>query len=55
MPVALIVIFKGIEGPEGIKVLSLQEPSKIGKILGEIAPIIMERFLSKKKEVKKEE
>lgn len=54
IPVALIVIFKGIEGPEGIKVLSLQEPSKIGKVLAKVAPVILERFLGER-EVEEEE
>ena len=52
-PIAMVVIFKGVPGPEGIKVLSLTQPSPIGKMLGEMVPKMMEKFEEKK--VKKEE
>lgn len=53
-PVAIVVIFKGVPGPEGIKVLPLAAPSPIAKSIGEIVPAIMEK-LREKKETKKEE
>lgn len=36
-PVAAIVVFKGIPGPEGVKVIQLEGSSGIGKAIGEIA------------------
>ena len=47
-PVAIVVIHKSIPGPEGIEVKSLSAPSPIGKAVGDIASIIVERIGSKK-------
>jgi uncharacterized spore protein YtfJ len=52
-PVALIVILKGVPGPEGVKVLSLAAPNPIAKAIGEITPAIMDK-LKEKKEATKE-
>ncbi|MCP8313693.1 MAG: sporulation protein [archaeon] len=52
--VAMVVIFKGVPGPEGIKVLPLAAPSPLAKSIGEIASVIMEK-LRERKEAKKEE
>jgi uncharacterized spore protein YtfJ len=43
-PVALIVIFKGIPGPEGLKVMTMEKPSAIAKVIGEALPIVMEKI-----------
>ncbi|MCP8304112.1 MAG: sporulation protein [archaeon] len=53
-PVAMVAIFKGVPGPEGVSVLSLAKPSPIAKSIGEIASTMMEKF-GGKKEAKKEE
>ncbi|MEE9585684.1 MAG: spore germination protein GerW family protein, partial [Nitrososphaerales archaeon] len=52
-PVALIVILKGVPGPEGIKVLSLAAPNPIAKAISDITPAIMDK-LKEKKEAPKE-
>jgi uncharacterized spore protein YtfJ len=59
-PVALIVIFKGVRGPEGVKVLPLAAASPLARSLGELASTVVEKFGEKKggaeeKAVKKEE
>lgn len=41
-PVAMVVIFKGVPGPEGVKVLPLETPSPIGKAIGEAASTMAE-------------
>jgi uncharacterized spore protein YtfJ len=52
-PVAMVAIFKGVPGPEGVKVLPLTAPSPIAKAIGEIASTIVEKSRAKK-EIKKE-
>ncbi len=52
-PVALIAIFKGVPGPEGVKVLPLAAPNPIAQSIGEIVPAILEK-LKEKKETPKE-
>lgn len=52
-PVAMVVVYKGISGPEGIKVLHLTAPSHLAKTIGEIASTMMER-IKEKKETRKE-
>ena len=47
-PVAIVVIHKSIPGPGGIEVKSLSPPGPIGKAIGDIASIIVERIGSKK-------
>jgi uncharacterized spore protein YtfJ len=55
-PVALVVVFKGISGPEGLKVLSLKPPGALEKI-GEALPMVMEKIKEMKgeKEAKEKE
>ncbi len=43
-PVALIVVFKGISGPEGIRLMSTEKPSALAKIIGEALPVVMEKI-----------
>jgi uncharacterized spore protein YtfJ len=52
-PVSVVVVFKGIKGPEGVKVLPLTAPSHMARTIGEIASAVMEKA-KEKKEVKKE-
>ena len=56
-PIALVVVFKGIPGPEGVKVLSLKPSGAIEKIVGEALPMVMEKIKEMKegKESKKAE
>ena len=42
-PVALVAVFKGIPGPEGLKVLSLKPSGMLDKIVGEALPTVMEK------------
>jgi uncharacterized spore protein YtfJ len=53
-PVAVVMVDKTVPGPEGVRVLSLAEPSGLGKTLGEIASSVAERMGSRKSEEKKE-
>ena len=41
-PASLIVVFKGIKGPEGVKVIPLEGPGPIGKTIGEITSTVAE-------------
>jgi uncharacterized spore protein YtfJ len=45
-PVAVLIIFKGISGPEGVKIVAL---STLGESLSDIAHDIMEKMMSHKK------
>jgi uncharacterized spore protein YtfJ len=56
-PVALVAVFKGIPGPDGLKVLSLKPSGAIEKIVGEALPMVMEKINEMKegKESKKAE
>ena len=45
-PVAVLIIFKGISGPEGVKVVSLSPP---GESLSDIAYDLMEKMMGNKK------
>lgn len=41
-PVAVVIVFKGISGPEGVKVVPLLPP---GESLSDIAQVFMERIM----------
>lgn len=41
-PVAVVIVFKGISGPEGVKVVPLSPP---GESLSDIAQVFMERIM----------
>ena len=41
-PVAVVIVFKGIFGPEGVKVVTLSPP---GESLSDIAHVFMERII----------
>ena len=49
-PIALVAVFKGIPGPEGMKVLSLKPSGAIEKIVGEAMPMVMEKIKETKEE-----
>jgi uncharacterized spore protein YtfJ len=48
-PVALVAVFKGIPGPEGLQVLSLKPPGALAKIVSEAMPLIIKRFIPEEK------
>jgi uncharacterized spore protein YtfJ len=52
-PVALIVVLKGVPGPEGVKVMSLSAPNPLAKAIGEITPAIIDKMKEKKETPKK--
>ena len=41
-PASVIVVFKGIPGPDGIKVIPLEGPGTISKTIGEVASMVAE-------------
>lgn len=49
-PVAVVVVFKGIKGPEGVKVLPLQKASPLAKAIGETVSGLVEALRKPKKE-----
>lgn len=63
-PVAMVVVTKGVTGPEGIRVLNLTSGSPLSKAIGELGTVItdvmkegrpfMKKRMEEKKEMKKE-
>ena len=41
-PIAVIVVFKGVSGPEGVKVMSLKAPDPLTRAIGEISNAVVE-------------
>jgi uncharacterized spore protein YtfJ len=41
-PIAMIVVFKDVKGPEGVKLLSLKPPSPVGQAIGELGRAIVD-------------
>ncbi|MCZ6648693.1 MAG: spore germination protein GerW family protein [Thaumarchaeota archaeon] len=41
-PVAMIVVFKGIPGPDGIKVIPLEKESSVSKAITDVMPSVTE-------------
>jgi len=54
-PVALIAAFKGIPGPDGLRVLSLKPSGTLDKVVGEALPMVMEKIKEMKEGKKTEE
>ncbi len=52
-PAAVVIVFKGIKGPEGIKVVPLGTPSTLSESLVEIVAILKEKSEGEKKSSKK--
>ena len=46
-PVATIVVYKNIPGPEGVKVLPLTPPSTVARAVGEFASAVTEKMSRK--------
>ncbi len=53
-PVAVVVIFKGIEGSGGIKVIPLTAPSPLADSMAQIASTLMERLSSRQEIAERE-
>jgi uncharacterized spore protein YtfJ len=47
-PVALVIVFKGISGPEGVQIVPLTQPSAVAESIAQIASAIMSRLASQK-------
>jgi uncharacterized spore protein YtfJ len=47
-PVAVVVIFKGIKGSEGVKVMPLTAPSPLAESMVHVANTLMERLTNRK-------
>jgi uncharacterized spore protein YtfJ len=41
-PQAVVVVFKGVSGPEGVRVMSLKNPDRISRAIGEIGNAAVE-------------
>ena len=41
-PVAVVVVFKGKTGPEGVKVMSLKNPDPLSRAIGEVSSAIVD-------------
>jgi uncharacterized spore protein YtfJ len=54
-PVALVAVFKGIPGPDGLKVLSLKPSGTLEKLVGEALPMVMGKVKELKEGKKGEE
>jgi uncharacterized spore protein YtfJ len=52
-PVALIVVFKGVSGPEGLKILPIEKESGLIKAVGETLPKIADAVKSAQEEKQK--
>ena len=59
-PIAMVVVHKGVKGPEGVKVLSLKAPDPLTRAIGEISNAAVEimsqgsKMMKQKDEKKKE-
>jgi uncharacterized spore protein YtfJ len=57
-PIAMIVVFKDVKGPEGVKLLSLKPPRPSGQAIGELGramvDVMKESPMMRKKPEKKE-
>lgn len=47
-PVAVVIVFKGVTGPEGVKIVPLAAPSPLTEPLASIAHIFMEKLIGRK-------
>jgi uncharacterized spore protein YtfJ len=47
-PVAIVIVFKGIQGSEGVKVVPLSAPSAMAETMAELANAILNRIAGRK-------
>lgn len=52
-PVAVVIVFKGIAGSEGVKVVPLGAPSPLSEPMANIAHIVMEKLAGRKEDREK--
>ncbi|VVB69638.1 Sporulation protein YtfJ (Spore_YtfJ) [uncultured archaeon] len=52
-PVAVVIVFKGVAGSDGVKVVPLTAPSPLAEPVSNIAHMLMERLLSHKESSEK--
>jgi uncharacterized spore protein YtfJ len=52
-PVAVVVIFKGITGPDGIRMIPLTTPGPLAESMVHIANAVMDRLSNKKQSLEK--
>jgi uncharacterized spore protein YtfJ len=41
-PIAMVVVHKGVKGPEGVKVMSLKSPDPLSRAIGEVSTAAVE-------------
>ncbi len=47
-PVAVVVIFKGVPGPDGVKVIPLETPSAMAESLSQLTSAVMQKITGHK-------
>ncbi len=51
-PIAMVVVFKGMEGPESVRVMHLTKPSPMGRAVSEAMPAVIDLMKEGKETVK---
>lgn len=51
-PIAMMVVFKGVSGPEGVRVMHLTPPNPIGRAVSEVMPAVIDLLKESKETVK---
>jgi uncharacterized spore protein YtfJ len=51
-PIAMVVVFKGVKGSEGVRVMHLTPPNPIGQAISEVAPVVIDLMKESKETVK---
>jgi len=51
-PIAMVVVFKGVKGPEGVRVMHLTPPNPIGRAISEAVPALIDLMKESKETVK---
>lgn len=54
-PIAMLVVFKDVKGPEGVKLLSLKSPSPMARAIGELGTAVVDVMQEGRKMGKKPE
>ncbi|WP_414468510.1 GerW family sporulation protein [Methanobacterium sp. ACI-7] len=51
-PIAMIVVFKDVKGPDGVRVMHLTPPNPIGRAVSEVMPAVIDLLKESKETVK---
>ena len=51
-PIAMIAVFKGIKGPEGVRVMHLTPPNPISRAISDVVPAVIDLMKESKETVK---